>query len=706
MIQMTQKYLLYNFPEETIPETSEEVENHDDHSHSDIENQDEHSELPYNLRPNLKDKLYYELSSDDEPIEDNEDKDPTYDPTVGALKLSHGNLLPSSYEEAINHPDSPLWQQAMDKEIHSLQNHHVWDLTELPEGAKAIKSKWIFSKKMDPQTNQEIYKARLVALGCSQEYGTDYTETFSPVMTTDSFRTLLAYATMAGYEFHHFDVETAFLYGKLSETIYMTQPPGYQDDKKKTSVCILNQALYGLKQSGLHVDDMIIINSDPEILHDIIQKIRLHFKIKESLTTCNILGIENIKEDVRLILKQENYINKILQKYNMQDCKHISTPLDPNTNLDNFNSSKEVNKTQYQELIGSLLYLSTKSRPDIAFAVTLLSRYNQNPREMHMSAGYIIRLETSRISLSVTALKLTLKYWLQVLNMSSDRLPRICFNRTRELSNASGTPIGFIKKLTNLLNNNGSPALVSCDDPETLRSAITGLLKTAADQSIQNDLTRMEKSKLYSHYKNIHISFMTEGYLLGDFPFPVVRLLAQKCIGKYILMKQVYGTLCLSKSNVFIWHKRFSDGRNTLEDDKHTGRPSSSKTPESIEKVREFVANNRSASLRMMTEVLHINKEMIRTILHEDLGKTKVCAKFVPHTLTGEQKSLRIAHCRDIISAYENDSNFLKSIVKSDETWCFQLDPKTKRQSAKWKSKNSRQANKKREKCHQKSKQC
>ncbi|UYV73952.1 hypothetical protein LAZ67_11001570 [Cordylochernes scorpioides] len=160
----------------------------------------------------------------------------------------------------------------------------------------------------------------------------------------------------------------------------------------------------------------------------------------------------------------------------------------------------------------------------------------------------------------------------------------------------------------------------------------------------------------------------------------------------YILMKKVYGTLCLSKSNVFIWHKRFSDGRNTLEDDKHTGRPSSSKTPESIEKVREFVANNRSASPRMMEEVLHIKKETIRTILHEDLGKTKVCAKFVPHVLTGEQKSLRIAHCRDIISAYENDSNFLKSIVTGDETWCFQYEPKTKRQSAEWKSKNSPQA--------------
>ncbi|UYV82854.1 hypothetical protein LAZ67_22001095 [Cordylochernes scorpioides] len=115
----------------------------------------------------------------------------------------------------------------------------------------------------------------------------------------------------------------------------------------------------------------------------------------------------------------------------------------------------------------------------------------------------------------------------------------------------------------------------------------------------------------------------------------------------YILMKQVYGTLCLSKSNVFIWHKLLQ---------RHQKCENLLKT--------------------MMAEVLHIKKETIRTILHEDLGKTKVCTKFVPHTLTGEQKSV------DIISAYENNSNFLKSIVTGDETWCFQYDPKTKRQSA------------------------
>ncbi|UYV64482.1 hypothetical protein LAZ67_3000918, partial [Cordylochernes scorpioides] len=177
------------------------------------------------------------------------DKDPTYEPDEEAFKVSHGDLLPSPYEEAISNPDSTLWRQAINKEIHSLKDHHVWNLIELTQGAKPIKSKWVFSKKFDLLTNKEIFKARLVALGCSQKYGTDYNETFSPVMKTDSFRTLLAYVTMMDYEFHHFDVETAFLYGKLTETIYINQPEGYQRQGKDI-VCKLNQALYGIKQSG------------------------------------------------------------------------------------------------------------------------------------------------------------------------------------------------------------------------------------------------------------------------------------------------------------------------------------------------------------------------------------------------------------------------------------------------------------------------
>ncbi|KAG5333554.1 SETMR methyltransferase, partial [Acromyrmex heyeri] len=154
-------------------------------------------------------------------------------------------------------------------------------------------------------------------------------------------------------------------------------------------------------------------------------------------------------------------------------------------------------------------------------------------------------------------------------------------------------------------------------------------------------------------------------------------------------MQQVYGSQCLGCTAVFEWHKRFLEGRETLEDDKKSGRPILVRTPEMIEKVRYFIANVRNASLKMMEEALNISRETIRTILHEDLGKTKVCAKFVPHTLRSDQKSARINYSRDIVAAAENNPNFLKSIVTGDETWCFQYDPETKRQSAEWESKNS-----------------
>ncbi|GFS62229.1 FLJ37770-like protein [Trichonephila clavipes] len=104
----------------------------------------------------------------------------------------------------------------------------------------------------------------------------------------------------------------------------------------------------------------------------------------------------------------------------------------------------------------------------------------------------------------------------------------------------------------------------------------------------------------------------------------------------------------------------------------------SSRTPEIIEKVRNFVANDPCASLRLMEDSLSTNKETIRTTLHEDLGKTKVGAKFVPHTLNSEQKAMRNIHCRDIISVAENDSNFFKFNATGDEFWCFQYDSQTK----------------------------
>ncbi|UYV77476.1 K02A2.6-like [Cordylochernes scorpioides] len=160
----------------------------------------------------------------------------------------------------------------------------------------------------------------------------------------------------------------------------------------------------------------------------------------------------------------------------------------------------------------------------ILFMTDLIKMFLNLPR---YTPGYIIRPETGRVSLIITALKLTLKYWLRVLSMDTNRLPRICLNRMRQLSCATGAPIGFIKQLSNLLNNNGSSWLTYCNDPDSLRNAIPGILRTAIKQTIQNDLTRITQSKLYSHYRDIYTTFTSEEYFLSELPFPVIRLIAQ-----------------------------------------------------------------------------------------------------------------------------------------------------------------------------------
>lgn len=151
------------------------------------------------------------------------------------------------------------------------------------------------------------------------------------------------------------------------------------------------------------------------------------------------------------------------------------------------------------------------------------------------------------------------------------------------------------------------------------------------------------------------------------------------------MLMKVYGDNCLSRGRVHEWFTRFKEGRESLEDDEHVGQPKFVITPENIEKVREFIKNEPKSSVRYMEMELNISKDSIHRILTEKLNMRKVCSRFVPHRLTDDQKLLRIQHSKDIIKEAKKDKNFLYSIVTGDETWCFQYDPETKRQSAEWK---------------------
>jgi len=157
----------------------------------------------------------------------------------------------------------------------------------------------------------------------------------------------------------------------------------------------------------------------------------------------------------------------------------------------------------------------------------------------------------------------------------------------------------------------------------------------------------------------------------------------------YNLLTEVYGDQCLSRTQVFEWFKKFKEGREYVGDDPKSGRPSTAKTQENVEKVARIVRGDRRLSIRAISELTNINKESVRQILHDDLGMKKVCAKVVPKILTPEQKEHRVNCCADTLENIENDPDFFQNVITCDETWIFQYDPETKRQSMHWKSPQS-----------------
>jgi len=128
------------------------------------------------------------------------------------------------------------------------------------------------------------------------------------------------------------------------------------------------------------------------------------------------------------------------------------------------------------------------------------------------------------------------------------------------------------------------------------------------------------------------------------------------------------GNEALNRSNVFRWYFLFRDGRELVEDDERGGRPKFTRTEVNIAAVADLVKNDRRIASRMMTESLNIPKTVVLRILKEDLGKRKLCARFVPHFLTPEQREDPVTSCQDIIAMADADKICLNKIITRDET--------------------------------------
>jgi hypothetical protein len=156
---------------------------------------------------------------------------------------------PRNVREALGSGEKKKWEAAMKSELDSLKENKVWDLVDLPEGKRAIGSKWLFKRKKGVDGEVKKYKARLVILGNREVKGIDYDEVYAPVIRFDSLRALIGISVAKDWDIQQMDVKTAFLYGNLEEEVYMTQPEGAVVKGEEHKVCRLRKSLYGLKQA-------------------------------------------------------------------------------------------------------------------------------------------------------------------------------------------------------------------------------------------------------------------------------------------------------------------------------------------------------------------------------------------------------------------------------------------------------------------------
>ena len=323
---------------------------------------------------------------------------------------------PKTFADAISSRNSKDWKLAINDEFDSLVLNKTWYLVNPPPNRKILTNKWIFKIKRNENNEIDRFKARLVVRGFTQIENIDYNEIFSPVVRFDTIRIILTVSSILDLQLCQFDVKTAFLYGKIDTDIYMYQPEGFDDGSGR--VCKLNKSLYGLKQASrcwnsrfvefvksigfqtsdsdpslflyrkreklivlaLYVDDGLIAYNCKFELDEILQHLRAEFEVKVNNLSCYI-GMRIRKIGKNLYVDQANYAEQMLTRFNMWECKIVKTPIETGGDT---NVSKIGTSLNYREAVGSLMYLSLVTRPDISFAVSYASRFLEDTKDCHI----------------------------------------------------------------------------------------------------------------------------------------------------------------------------------------------------------------------------------------------------------------------------------------------------------------------------------
>ena len=368
-----------------------------------------------------------------------------YDDTVANLSVDYCYrcaAIPRSYKEAISSDESCYWKKAMQKEIDSLRENNTFELVPWPDDQTVISGRWLFAYKLHPH-GDENHKARYVCKGYEQVFEVDYLETFSATPRRTTIRIVIQKAKQENMIVHQMDFSTAYLNADLDCDVFVKQPDGFVEDPN--CVWKLNKALYGLKQSGrcwnnhlnkfltaqgftrsmsdpclytffdgnntvnliVWVDDLLIAASNIEIMNKIKGLLSQHYKMKDLRVLIYFLGIQFQFNKTSIVMQQSEYVDKLLERFNMNDCKTKPTPCPLGINKELGNNSELLeDNTLYREIVGSLIYLMTNTRPDISYVVTLLGQYMSKPTFAHLSlAKHVLRYLKGTKSLGLNFVK-------------------------------------------------------------------------------------------------------------------------------------------------------------------------------------------------------------------------------------------------------------------------------------------------------------
>lgn len=350
------------------------------------------------------------------------------DLVAGASELVQ-TAEPQTYGAARASPLGREWEASMDRELHSHEKMKTWTVvprSSVPKNFPIIKGRWVYKIKRGLRNEILKYKSRWVAKGFEQQLGINFEETFASVVKPMSYKAMFAIAAKYDLDIIQLDIMTAFLNAFLKDRIYMELPDGM--DQNGDMVALLNRALYGLKQSPrewyltlkewletrgfchiesdhsvfinstthlvvcVYVDDLLIFGPrNSKDIDTLKSELNQRFEMTDLGPVHQFLGMRVERNRVKktITISQGAYINKVLDRFGMSDCKPVSTPMVSGTQLhkEEILKASPKNLALYQSMVGSLMYAMVETRPDIAYSVSVLSRYASNPTETHIAAA-------------------------------------------------------------------------------------------------------------------------------------------------------------------------------------------------------------------------------------------------------------------------------------------------------------------------------